>query len=335
MKKILITGGSGFIGTNLVNYLIQKNYNITNIDKLSYASTPEIFRKNKKNYSFYNFNINNKKKLDKILLKKFNTIIHLAAESHVDRSIDNPKKFFKENTISTLNLYNSILELTKKNKIPNPNIIHVSTDEVYGSIKKGSFKENSKLSPSSPYSASKAACDHIAESFLKTYALKICVLRLTNNYGPFQFPEKFIPTIISNVLKNKKIPLYGKGQNEREWIFVDDSCKAIEKVINKFINDKIYNIGSGIRLKNYKVIKKVLNKFKISDFNNHVVNVKDRPGHDLRYALNSKLFFKTYKWKPQNTFEKGIEKTINWYKKNKLWLNYCEKKYKGNRLGNK
>jgi len=290
MKKILITGGSGFIGTNLVNYLIQKKYNITNIDKLSYASTPEIFRKNKKNYSFYNFNINNKKKLEKILLKKFNTIIHLAAESHVDRSIDNPKKF---------------------------------------------FKENSKLSPSSPYSASKAACDHIAESFLKTYNLKICILRLTNNYGPLQFPEKFIPTIITKILKNKKIPLYGKGQNEREWIFVEDSCKAIEKIMNRFINNKIYNIGSGIRLKNYEVIRKILNKFKIKDFNNHIVNVKDRPGHDLRYALNSEMFFKTYHWKTQNTFEKGIEKTINWYKNNQLWLNYCEKKYKGNRLGNK
>jgi dTDP-glucose 4,6-dehydratase len=259
----------------------------------------------------------------------------LAAESHVDRSIDSPKEFFKENAISTLNLYSSILELTKKNKIPSPNIIHISTDEVYGSIKKGSFKENSKLSPSSPYSASKAACDHIAESFLKTYDLKICILRLTNNYGPFQFPEKFIPTIITRFLKNKKIPLYGKGQNEREWIFVEDSCKAIEKVMNRFINNKIYNIGSSIRLKNYKVIKKILNKFRIKNFNNNIIKVKDRPGHDFRYALNSKLFFKTYKWKPQNTFDKGIEKTINWYKNNQLWLNYCEKKYKGNRLGNK
>ena len=335
MKKILITGGSGFIGTNLKKYLIKKKYKITKINKLSYASTPEIFRKNKKNYYFYNFNINNKKKLEKILLKKFNTIIHLAAESHVDRSIDSPKEFFKENAISTLNLYSSILELTKKNKIPNPNIIHISTDEVYGSIKKGSFQEDSKLSPSSPYSASKAACDHIAESFLKTYDLKICILRLTNNYGPFQFPEKFIPTIITRFLKNKKIPLYGKGQNEREWIFVEDSCKAIEKVINRFINNKIYNIGSGIRLKNYKVIKKILNKFRIKNFNNNIIKVKDRPGHDFRYALNSKLFFKTYQWKPQNTFDKGIEKTINWYKNNQLWLNYCEKKYKGNRLGNK
>jgi dTDP-glucose 4,6-dehydratase len=335
MKKILITGGSGFIGTNLINYLISKKYNIFNIDKLSYASTPEIFRKKNNNYFFYNFNINNKKKLDKILLNKFHTIIHLAAESHVDRSIDNPKKFFKENTISTLNLYSSILELTKKNKIPNPNIIYISTDEVYGSIKKGNFKENSKLSPSSPYSASKAACDHIAESFLKTYDLKICILRLTNNYGPFQFPEKFIPTIITRILKNKKIPLYGKGQNEREWIFVEDSCKAIEKVINRFINKKIYNIGSGVRLKNYKVIKKILNKFKFKDFNSHIVNVKDRPGHDFRYALNSELFFKTYQWKPQSTFDEGIEKTISWYKKNELWLSYCEKKYKGKRLGNK
>jgi dTDP-glucose 4,6-dehydratase len=136
-------------------------------------------------------------------------------------------------------------------------------------------------------------------------------------------------------LKNKKIPLYGKGQNEREWIFVDDSCKAIEKVMNRFIKNKIYNIGSGIRLKNYKVIKKILNKFKIKNFKSNVINVKDRPGHDLRYALNSELFFKTYQWKAQNTFDKGIEKTINWYKKNQLWLNYCEKKYKGNRLGNK
>jgi dTDP-glucose 4,6-dehydratase len=335
MKKILVTGGSGFIGTNLVTYLIKKKYNITNIDKLSYASTPDIFRNNNKNYSFYNFNINNKKKLDKILLKKFSTIIHLAAESHVDRSIDNPKKFFKENTSSTLNLYSSIHELIKKNRIPNPNIIHVSTDEVYGSIKNGSFKESSKLSPGSPYSASKAACDHLAESFIKTYSLRICILRLTNNYGPFQFPEKFIPTVITKVFKKKKIPLYGKGQNVREWIFVEDSCIAIEKIMNKFINNKIFNIGSGVRLKNYKLIKKILKKFKIRDFSDNIINVKDRPGHDLRYALNSKLFSKTYQWKPQNSFDNGIEKTINWYKKNQLWLRYCEKKYKGNRLGNK
>ena len=335
MKNILITGGSGFIGTNLINYLLKKKNKILNIDKLSYASTPENFRKKNKNYQFYHFNLNNKKKLTQVLKKKIKTIIHMAAESHVDRSIDNPKKFFKENINSTLNLYGSIAELVKKKKINSPNIIHISTDEVYGSIFKGSFKETSTLSPSSPYSASKASSDHIAEAFSKTFNLKICILRLTNNYGPFQFPEKFIPTIITRILNKKKIPLYGNGLNEREWIFVEDSCRAIEKIINKFINNKIYNIGSGIRLKNYKVIKKILRKFRVKNFNEYILNVKDRPGHDLRYALNSKSFFKEYKWKPQNTFKQGIEKTINWYKNNQLWLNYCEKKYKGNRLGNK
>ena len=335
MKNILITGGSGFIGTNLINYLLKKKNKILNIDKLSYASTPENFRKKNKNYQFYHFNLNNKKKLTQVLKKKIKTIIHMAAESHVDRSIDNPKKFFKENINSTLNLYGSIAELVKKKKINSPNIIHISTDEVYGSIFKGSFKETSTLSPSSPYSASKASSDHIAEAFSKTFNLKICILRLTNNYGPFQFPEKFIPTIVTRILNKKKIPLYGNGLNEREWIFVEDSCRAIEKIINKFINNKIYNIGSGIRLKNYKVIKKILRKFRVKNFNEYILNVKDRPGHDLRYALNSKSFFKEYKWKPQNTFKQGIEKTINWYKNNQLWLNYCEKKYKGNRLGNK
>jgi dTDP-glucose 4,6-dehydratase len=335
MTNILITGGSGFIGTNLINYLLKKKKKIVNIDKLSYASTPENFRKKNKNYQFYHFNLNNKKKLTQVLKKNFTTIIHMAAESHVDRSIDNPKKFFKENINSTLNLYSSIAELVKKKRITNPNILHISTDEVYGSILKGSFKETSTLSPSSPYSASKASSDHIAEAFSKTFNLKICILRLTNNYGPFQFPEKFIPTIITKILNREKIPLYGSGLNEREWIFVEDSCRAIEKIINKFIYNKIYNVGSGARLKNYKVIKKILQEFRIKKFSGYILNVKDRPGHDLRYALNSKSFFKKYKWKPKNTFKQGIEKTINWYKNNQLWLNYCKKKYKGNRLGAK
>ena len=335
MTNILITGGSGFIGTNLINYHLKKKKKLKNIKKLSYASTPENFRKKNKNYQFYHFNLNNKKKLTQVLKKKFTTIIHMAAESHVDRSIDNPKKFFKENINSTLNLYSSIAELVKKKKINNPNILHISTDEVYGSILKGSFKETSALSPSSPYSASKASSDHIAEAFSKTFNLKICILRLTNNYGPFQFPEKFIPTIITKILNKKKIPLYGNGLNEREWIFVEDSCRAVEKIINKFIYNKIYNVGSGVRLKNYKVIKKILQEFRIKKFSEYILNVKDRPGHDLRYALNSKSFFKKYKWKPKNNFKQGIEKTINWYKNNQVWLNYCEKKYKGIRLGAK
>jgi dTDP-glucose 4,6-dehydratase len=333
MKNILITGGSGFIGTNLINHLLKKKFIITNIDKLSYASTPEIFKKNKKNYFFYKFNINNKNKLKKILLKKFDTIVHLAAESHVDRSIDAPQKFFKENISCTLNLYETVLELINKKKISKPNIIHISTDEVYGSIKKGSFKERSILNPSSPYSASKAACDHIALSFAETFNLKVCILRLTNNYGPFQFPEKFIPTVITKIIKNKKIPVYGNGNNVREWIFVEDSCRAIERVINKFINKEVFNIGSQKSLKNKLVIKRILKYFNKNNFLKNIIYVKDRPGHDLRYSLNSSNFMKKYNWKATTNFSNGIYKTISWYINNALWLKHCEKKYKGNRLG--
>jgi dTDP-glucose 4,6-dehydratase len=332
-NQILITGGSGFIGTNLVNYLLKKNYFVTNIDKQSYASTPENFKLKNKKYSFYKVNISNQKKIEKILLKNFSIIIHLAAESHVDRSIDNPKKFIKSNINSTLNLYSSILKLRKNKKIKNPNIIHISTDEVYGSIKKESFLESSTLCTSSPYSASKASCDHIAECFQKTFNFNICILRMTNNYGPFQFIEKFIPTIITKILENKKIPLYGNGNNEREWIFVEDTCRAIEKVIIKFKKKKIYNMGSGERIKNKIVIKNILNKFKIKNHNKLIINVKDRPGHDLRYALNSKNFQEEYAWKPKYKFSTGIIKTIKWFIDNPEWVNYCKKKYKGNRIG--
>jgi len=332
-KQILITGGSGFIGTNLVNYLLKKNYFITNIDKQSYASTPENFKLKNKKYSFYKVNISNQKKIEKILLKNFSIIIHLAAESHVDRSIDNPKKFIKSNINSTLNLYSSILKLRKNKKIKNPNIIHISTDEVYGSIEKGSFSESSSLCTSSPYSASKASCDHIAESFRTTFDLSICILRMTNNYGPFQFIEKFIPTIITKILENKKIPLYGNGNNEREWIFVEDTCRAIEQVVKKFKNKKIFNVGSGERIQNRVVVNKIINKFKIKNLKKLIMKVKDRPGHDLRYALNSNNFLKDYNWKPKYKFTIGIRKTIKWFIDNPEWINYCKKKYKGKRIG--
>ena len=216
MKNILVTGGSGFIGTNLINFLLKKKYKITNVDKYSKISTPEKFKIKSKYYNFYKFNIANNKKIQNVLLKNFDTIIHLAAESHVDRSIDAPKKFFLKNVTSTLNFYDSIRELLKDKKIKRPKIIHVSTDEVYGSIKKGFSKEKSKIYSSSPYSASKAASENIAQFYMETYNLNISILRISNNYGPFQFPEKFIPKIILKIFNKKNIPLYGNGKNIRE-----------------------------------------------------------------------------------------------------------------------
>ena len=331
MKNILITGGSGFIGTNLVNYLNKKNFSITNIDKQSVVSTPEKFKTKTNRYKFYKANINNIKKIRRILLNNYNTIIHLAAESHVDRSIDSPKKFFLENINSTINFYNEINNLVKKNVIKKPNIIHISTDEVYGSVKKGASKEKSMIFTSSPYSASKASSENIAQFYLETYGLNICILRITNNYGPFQFPEKFIPKIILRVFDKKKIPIYGKGNNIREWIYVEDTCEAIYLLLKNFKNKKILNIGSNQRLNNLAVSEIILKQLAYSKKN--LIFVKDRPGHDLRYALNSTNFRKKFKWKNKHNFKTGIRKTINWYKNNKIWLNEIKKKYKDKRLG--
>lgn len=332
MKKILITGGSGFIGTNLVNYLIQKKYNITNIDKLSYASTPEIFRKNKKNYSFYNFNINNKKKLEKILLKKFNTIIHLAAESHVDRSIDNPKKFI----ISNINGVFTLLEIIKENK-KKIKLIHVSTDEVYGDIKKKQkSKETDAYKPSSPYSASKASGDLLIKSYIRTYKIPAIITNCCNNFGPNQYPEKLIPTVIYNILNEKLIPIYGKGNNEREWIYVKDHCDALIKVEKKGIIGENYNIGSGIILSNIKIVNKILNiskKIYNSENVKSKINfIKDRPGHDLRYCLDSSKIKNSLGWKCNSNFDQRIKETIIWYK-NKFEINYFKNKNFKQRIG--
>ena len=332
MKKILVTGGSGFIGTNLVNFLLKKKNKVTNIDKLSNLSTPERFKNKSDNYSFHKFNISNEKKLKTVLLKNFDTVVHLAAESHVDRSIDTPKKFFLENTKSTIFFYDQIKSLVVNRKIKSPNIIHISTDEVYGSVKKGSSKENSKIYTSSPYSASKASSENIAQFYTETFKLKICILRITNNYGPFQFPEKFVPKTILRIFEKKKIPLYGNGLNIREWMYVEDTCVAINILINKFKNKKIYNIGSNERLNNLSVLHKMFEKLNYKK--NMISLVKDRPGHDFRYALNSDLFRKEFNWKSINDFNSGINKTIEWYKTNHSWVNEIKKKYKDYRLGN-
>lgn len=340
MKKILITGGSGFIGTNLVNFLLKKNFYVINFDKLSYCSIPEKFTPyyQNKNYNFIKGDLNNKKHIF-LTIKKHQPeyLINLAAESHVDRSIEDPEKFIKNNIFSALNVFNSVRILLKNKIIKNIKILHVSTDEVYGSYVKGLANENSPYKPNSPYSASKAAGDQIARSFVETFKLPITILNFCNNYGPFQFPEKFIPTIIIKYLTNKKIPIYGSGLNIREWIHVNDTCNAIFYALKKFSPGKKYNIGSNIRCNNLfisnkicKLLEKNLNK---KNSKKLIKKIQDRPGHDIRYALNSGLFRKEFNWKSRINFSKGLLETIHWYIENKNWINFTLKKYQGQRLG--
>ena len=332
MKKILITGGSGFIGSNLIDFLIKKKLKIFNIDKISDISTPEKFKPKSKNYFFKKINLKNKSKLKRLLsTQNFDFIIHLAAESHVDRSIDTPKIFFLDNIISNTNLYDSVKKLIDEKKIKKPKIIHISTDEVYGSVPHGFSNEKSKIFTSSPYSSSKAACENFAQAYMETFKLKICILRITNNYGPYQFPEKFIPKSIFRILQKNKIPLYGKGENMREWIYVSDTCEAVYKVIKNFKNKEVYNIGSSQRFSNLNVLKTLLKELNYSMKN--IEFVKDRPGHDLRYAINSKKFKKAFGWKPKVNFVSGLNKTIIWYKENKSWFREIKKNFKDTRLG--
>ena len=338
MKKILVTGGSGFIGTNLINFLLSKKFMVQNIDKFSDVSTPEKFKINigGKNYNNNKIDLINYNKVSKII-NNFNPdfVINLAAESHVDRSIETPINFIKNNINSSLNLFEINRKLIKKSKMK---FIHVSTDEVYGSNNHKSSLEKDQYKPRSPYSSSKASTDHIAMSYYHTYNLPLSIVNFCNNYGPYQFIEKFIPNTINNILLNKKIPIYGNGKNIREWIFVDDCCEAIFKILNNFNSGKKYNIGSGIRTSNIDIVKNIIEifnenkKYKIT-FDNAVRFVKDRPGHDFRYAINSNLFRKEMKWKPKISLKEGLRRTIEWYINNHKWLKYSRKKYDGKRQG--
>ncbi len=336
MKKILITGGSGFIGTNLIFHLVKKNYKVFNIDKISKVSTPEKFKKKiNKNYYFFKQNLLNESKLKKTIFKiKPDIILNLAAESHVDRSIDEPKFFIINNISSSLNLFKVLRRYYKYNK--KIKIFHFSTDEVYGSNNNKIFSEKSIYNPSSPYAASKGSSDLVANSFFETYNLPMTIFHISNNYGPFQFIEKFIPKIITNYLNDKNIPIYGNGLNIREWLYVKDTCIAIEKAFKSNIKNERYNIGSGKRFKNIfltKLIIRILkNKFKIKS-KSKILYVKDRPGHDFRYAINSKKFYNKVNWKPKKTIVSGLEETISWYLDNKKWLRNSKKKYNGKRQG--
>ena len=340
MKKIIITGGSGFIGSNLVKYLLKKKYFVINVDKLSYsASSYNLKDIDKKNYLFYKIDINNKKKINSLINKhKPNAIFNLAAETHVDRSIDSPESFIASNINGVFNLLEVIRKYNKNNK-KKIKLIHISTDEVYGDIvnKNQRSDENFPYRPSSPYSASKASADHLISSYVRTYKIPAIISNCCNNYGPGQFPEKLIPKIIYNISKNKKLPVYGKGKNSREWIYVEDHCKALLMLYLKGKSGESYNVGSGKNLNNIDLIKKLLKIFKNKGFkmgqNVKINYVKDRPGHDLRYALNSKKIFKKFKWKANISLEIGLSKTIDWYLKNKNFFSKSNKKHFTKRLG--
>ena len=338
MKKVIVTGGSGFIGSNLVNFLIKKKFFVINLDKLTYSSnTYENDLRNKKNYKLIKVDIINKTNIIKIIKKyKPKAIFNLAAETHVDRSIDSPTNFIHTNINGTFNLLEA-LRFLKKKKI-NPKLIHISTDEVYGDIKKRSrSSEKSKYEPSSPYSASKASADHLVKSYIRTYNLKAVISNCCNNYGPYQFPEKLVPKIISNILNNKELPVYAKGHNSREWIHVEDHCEALFRLYLKGKNGENYNVGSNVNLRNIDLIKKIIKICKMMDIKigkkTKIKFVKDRPGHDFRYALNNKKIFKTLKWKPKINFQLGLKNTIIWYVNNKQFLTKLSKKSYEKRLG--
>ena len=337
MKTLLVTGGLGFIGSNLIELLLKKRFRVINIDKVSYSSNFYNTKdyKNNKNYKFIKCDINNQIKINKILNKYHpDCIFNLAAETHVDRSIDNAKHFIKSNITGVFSLLQVCKFYAKKNK--KFKFIHISTDEVYGS----SFlplNEKSKLKPNSPYSSSKASIDNILRSFGKTYNFPYVICRPCNNFGPYQFLEKFVPTIITKVSKNKKIPLYGDGKNLREWIYVEDTCKAIFKICLKSKIYETYNIGSSVRLKNIDLCKIIYNaKFKnLDNFNSRIDKVYDRPGHDRSYSINSNKINKgIYKTKVNKRYIiKKFEETIKWYYANSKWVNSCFLNFKGKRLG--
>ena len=339
MKKVIVTGGSGFIGSNLVNYLISKKYFVINIDKLSYSSSKFALRylKNNKKYVFFKCDINNKKKIISILNKhKPDAIFNLAAETHVDRSINSPLNFVNSNILGTYNLLEAILTYRKKN-IKKIKFIHISSDEVYGDVLKGKSDERYPYNPSSPYSASKACADHLIKSYVRTYNIQAIISHSCNNYGPNQFPEKLIPKLIFNILKNRALPIYGKGKNSREWIYVEDHCKALLKIFLKGKNGESYNVGTGQNIKNIDLAKKIIKiatrkLFKI-DRKSKIYFVKDRPGHDIRYSLNSKKIKQKLRWKSKISFNSGLSKTFDWYLDNYSFFKRIPKKLIDKRFG--
>ena len=330
-RNILVTGGAGFIGSHLVRLLVNKypTYHIINMDLLTYAGNLENLKdiEHKENYSFVKCDICDFKKVKQVFVDyKIDSIIHLAAESHVDRSIEDPFSFAQTNVMGTL----SLLQAAKsywENNFKNKLFYHISTDEVYGSLSdEGFFTETTNYDPHSPYSASKASSDHFVRAFSDTYGLPIVISNCSNNYGSFQFPEKLIPLFINNIVNNKPLPVYGKGENVRDWLFVKDHAVAIDVIFHKGKLNETYNIGGFNEWKNIdliKVIIKTVDKMLGRDEGTSdklITYVTDRAGHDLRYAIDSTKLKNELGWEPSLQFEEGIEKTVKWYLDNKEWM---------------
>jgi dTDP-glucose 4,6-dehydratase len=316
-KNILVTGGAGFIGSNFINHVLsyRDDYNIVNLDKLTYAGNLENLKpsENRKNYNFVKGDITNNELVD-YLFRKYSIkyIINFAAESHVDRSILGSEIFYRTNVIGT----NVLLEASRRYEVEK--FLQISTDEVYGSLgATGLFTEHTPYSPNSPYSSSKAAADMMAMAFYHTYGLPVVLTRCSNNYGPLQFPEKLIPLMIINALNNKKLPVYGDGLNVRDWIYVIDHNKAAELVFEKGKVGEVYNVGASREMKNIEIVKLILKK--LGKGEDLIEYVKDRPGHDRRYAIDSSKIQNELHWRPTFEFEQAIDETIDWYLSNKNW----------------
>ena len=313
--KVLVTGGLGFIGSNFIRYILDKysDVEVINVDALKYGSNPANLRdiESDERYSFVKGDISDYE-LMADLVRDVDVVVNFAAESHVDRSISNPYSFLQSNVIGVF----TILEAIRKNN-PEAKLVQVSSDEVYGDIIKGSFKEEDRLKPSSPYSASKAAADMFVLAYVRTYGLYAMITRCTNNYGPYQFPEKLIPKTIIRATMNLKVPVYGTGKNVRDWIYVLDHCEAIDLVMREGEKGEIYNISSGEEKTNLEVVTEIL---KIMGKDENLIEfVEDRPGHDLRYSLDSSKIREELCWKPKYSFKEGIRKTVEWYLQNEWW----------------
>lgn len=329
--KIIVTGGCGFIGTTLIKALLKnKNNAILNLDKISKYSVPESLLKiSSKKYSFKKIDLKNFKKLMEVFnLFQPNIIYHLAAESHVDRSIINPKKFIENNFLSTLNLLECFRKYSLKHINKKKLFINISTDEVYGSlnIKQKPFNENSPFRPNSPYSSSKASSDLLARSWNKTYNLPIITTHCSNNFGPWQFPEKLIPVVICNLFNKKNIPIYGNGTNIRDWIYVEDHVKYLILISKKGKIGQSYNIGGNYEINNIDLINKIIKIFKKNiksnyNYNNLITFVNDRLGHDFRYAISNLKINKNFNFKFNSNFDNSLDKTVKWYIKNIKWTN--------------
>ncbi|MFA5947398.1 MAG: dTDP-glucose 4,6-dehydratase [Candidatus Gracilibacteria bacterium] len=314
--KLLITGGAGFIGSNFIHYILNKysDYQIVNLDKLTYAGNLDNLKDIEKNsnYKFVKGDIADENFVFDLCEKeKFDAVINYAAETHVDRSIEAPKQFIVTDVIGTFTL----LEAVKKFEIKK--YIQISTDEVFGSIEKGAFTEESPFEPNSPYSASKAGGDHLCRAYFKTYGLPVIVTHSCNVYGYNQYPEKVIPLFVTNILSSKKIPVYGDGKNVREWLFTEDHCNAIDLILHKGKVGEVYNIGSGEEIKNIDLAKMILNLFGKDD--GEIDFVKDRLGHDRRYAIDNSKIIEELGFEVKTHFEEGLKKTVDWYKKNEGW----------------